>query len=137
MQSKELKKNLLRECPFCGGEAEKWSCDRLITISCKKCNYTRNFNGLVSNKKTDVPVVYEGGIVSDSEFYNRYAHEEAIEAWNNRAIESEIRAKVYDKVCNAISNLLSGDTKHLEGGAYYKELAYIEVLRMVDQLKEE
>lgn len=51
--------------------------------------------------------------------------------------EAEIRAKAYDKVCNAISNLLSGDTKHLEGGAYYKELAYIEVLRMVEQLKEE
>ena len=97
MQSKELKKNLLRECPFCGGEAEKWSCDRLITISCKKCNYTRNFNGLVSNKKTDVPVVYEGGIVSDSEFYNRYAHEEAIEAWNNRSTETEIRARVINE----------------------------------------
>lgn len=51
--------------------------------------------------------------------------------------ESEIRAKAYDKVCNAISNLLSGDTKHLEGGAYYKELAYLEVLRIVEQLKEE
>jgi len=51
--------------------------------------------------------------------------------------EAEIRAKAYDKVCNAISNLLSGDTKHLEGGAYYKELAYLEVLHMAEQLKEE
>ena len=74
----------LLPCPFCGGEVEYWSCDRLIQIECKVCKYHRLFNGLISNKKTDVPVVYKGGIVSDTEFYNRYATEEAIASWNTR-----------------------------------------------------
>lgn len=51
--------------------------------------------------------------------------------------EAEIRAMALDEVIKAISNLLSGDTKHLEGGAYYKELAYLEVLHIAEQLKEE
>lgn len=74
----------LKPCPFCGGEAIMWSCDRLIEISCKPCKFSRSFQGLIGNKKTDVPVVYEGGIVSEYEFYNKDAYEEAIEAWNTR-----------------------------------------------------
>ena len=125
----------LKKCPFCGGEAEKWSCDRLITISCKKCNYTRSFNGLVSNKKTDVPVVYEGGIVSDTEFYNRYAHEEAIEAWNNRATEAEIRAMAIDRFLTEMLNEF--DSRNADIEEHTGSYVVSRLLAVAEQLKEE
>lgn len=45
--------------------------------------------------------------------------------------------KAIDELCKEISKLLSGDTKHLEGEAYYKELAYLKVLKMAEQMKGE
>ena len=75
---------LLKPCPFCG-EIPNWeSCDRLIHISCDNCNYTRSFVGLINNVPSDVPVRYEGGVISTTEFYHADAHEKAIEAWNTR-----------------------------------------------------
>ena len=82
----------LKPCPFCGELPEFWSCDRLITITCQRCNYHRAFDGIISNKPTDVPIHYEGGKISTTEFYHRFAHEEAMEEWNRRA-ESEDKEK--------------------------------------------
>ncbi len=50
--------------------------------------------------------------------------------------DKEIRNKAIDELCKEISKLLSGDTKHLEGEAYYKECAYYEVLKIAEQMKE-
>lgn len=74
----------LKPCPFCGNEVTENSVDRIITIKCPKCNFERSFPGLISNKKTDVPVKYSDGTVSDYEFYNKNAYKEAEEAWNLR-----------------------------------------------------
>ena len=75
----------LKPCPFCGGEAEKWSCDRLILIGCPVCNYKRSFHGLVQSEiVTDIPIPYDDGTVSDHEWYDSRAHERANEAWNRR-----------------------------------------------------
>ena len=76
----------LKPCPFCGGEAYVTSCDRIINIGCKPCGYHRYFHGLVQSEiNTGVPIVYTGGVKSDSEWYDKDAHEKAIEAWNRRA----------------------------------------------------
>lgn len=77
--------NDLKPCPFCGSLPKWWSCDRLIQITCEKCKYTRSFPGIVGTKKTKVPIVYTDGKVSETEFYNQFAYEEAIAAWNRRA----------------------------------------------------
>ena len=68
----ELKKNLLRECPFCGGEAEhEVFNDGFFTlgrVECKQCKAML----------TTPPV-------------------NTINAWNNRVTEAEIRAKAIDE----------------------------------------
>lgn len=74
----------LKPCPFCGEIPQYSACDRVITITCKKCNYRRAFDGLISRKPSDVPIIYEGGIVSTTEFYHPLADEDAIKAWNRR-----------------------------------------------------
>jgi hypothetical protein len=75
---------LLKPCPFCGKIPTLESCDRIIQISCDNCHYTRIFYGLISFVPSDVPVRYEGGVISTTEFYHADAHEKAIEAWNTR-----------------------------------------------------
>ena len=75
----------LKKCPFCGGEPVKESCDRIISIGCKKCRYYRSFWGVITPIKHDVIVSKHDGKV---EYYNPNAHEEADEAWNRRAYES-------------------------------------------------
>ena len=76
----------LKPCPFCGGEVYEDAVDRLITIGCPSCGYVRSFHGLVQSEiNTGVPIVYEGGKVSDHEWYDQFAHERAAEAWNRRA----------------------------------------------------
>lgn len=78
----------LKPCPFCGEQPYVNSYDRLITIGCKKCFYYRSFHGLVQNEiDTGVPIIYEGGIVSDHEWYDKDAHKKAVEAWNRRAYD--------------------------------------------------
>lgn len=83
----------LKPCPFCGEKPEFWTCDRLIKISCEKCNYFRVFEGIVSNKKSDVPIHYECGEISTTEFYHQYAEEEAVDAWNTRFKEQKNDSK--------------------------------------------
>lgn len=80
--------NELKPCPFCGGEAYTWACDRVIEIGCKACNYHMSFPGLVQSEiNTHVPVVYKGNIVSDHEWYDKDAHKRATQKWNRRAEE--------------------------------------------------
>lgn len=76
----------VKPCPFCGGEPYIDSCDRLILIGCNLCGFSRYFHGLVQSEvNTGIPIVYKGGKVSDSEWYDQFAHEKAVEAWNRRA----------------------------------------------------
>ena len=76
----------LKPCPFCGGEAYEWACDRLINIGCKTCDYLLHFHGIVQSEiDTGVPIVYKGGKVSDYEWYDKDAHKKARAAWNRRA----------------------------------------------------
>lgn len=72
----------LKNCPFCNNKAYMESCDRLITIGCKECNYRMAFNGLLTTKKTDVVASYSNG--EPWEYYNENAYEEAVEKWNTR-----------------------------------------------------
>lgn len=78
----------LKCCPFCGGEAYMESCDRLINIGCRKCDYHRHFHGIVQTEfETPVVASYKKGTKEPLEWYDRYAYEKAIEEWNRRAYE--------------------------------------------------
>ena len=80
----------LKPCPFCGGEPFKDSCDRLIRIGCKVCNYNRAFHGLVQSEiDTGIPIRYADGKTSTDEWYDQHAHERAAEAWNRRMKDGE------------------------------------------------
>ena len=75
----------LKPCPFCGGNPYYESYDRLIIIGCHTCGYSRGFHGYVqSEQDTGVPIIYQGGKISDYEWYDKAAHEKATEAWNRR-----------------------------------------------------
>ena len=81
----------LKPCPFCGEEAYIWSCDRLINIGCKKCDYHRAFHGLIQSEiNTGIPIHYKGGKISTTEWYDKDANEKAIEAWNKRSSEQDV-----------------------------------------------
>lgn len=71
----------LRPCPFCGGEPYEDSCDRIIEIGCRKCNYHRWWHGLITPVEHKVKV-------NALEYYNPNAHEEATEDWNRRVYEA-------------------------------------------------
>jgi len=58
-------------------------------------------------------------------------------AISEESIKQKAQSEILKEVCQIISQKLSGDTKHLTGSAYHKELAYIEDLRMIEQLKED
>ena len=80
-----LTTNKLKPCPFCGEMPEVFSCDRLISISCKQCGYIRGFHGLVQSEiNTGIPIIYEGGKTSTTEWYDKDAYKKAIEKWNRR-----------------------------------------------------
>lgn len=81
--------SMLKPCPFCGRKPTYDACDILITISCKKCGYSRSFNGLLSHKKSpvEVPVRQEDGTIKEHDtglYYHRTAHELALIGWNKR-----------------------------------------------------
>lgn len=78
----------LKKCPFCGGEA---ILDR-EDIFCDDCHLSMKIHDRLYNREAET---YEE------------AKKQTIEAWNNRATESKIRAKAIDefaeKLCDAFS----------------------------------
>lgn len=100
----ELKKNLLRECPFCGGEA----------------NFLKNGAGCFQ--------VYCDNCEVRQYAYAHKDKEEAIEAWNNRATEAEIRAKAIEE----FAEKLKENIYPMSHG-----LGVHDIDRIADQLKEE
>lgn len=75
--------NELKPCPFCGGEADYWSCDRLIKIGCKPCGFSLGFDGIVQSAENDVPVKSkEGNVVG---YYHQNADKVAKQKWNTRS----------------------------------------------------
>ena len=89
MQNKELKKSL-RECPFCGGEAEleKFyeSCDgrgdRFAEIKCK-CNVTMELTWEEWIKAQE-DFNYTGGYYSQNKEFWNGMHQRLIDKWNTR-----------------------------------------------------
>lgn len=103
----ELKKNLLRECPFCGGEAK-------IDIAPTEDGYR------VACKRIF-------GCGAKFEWFDK--ENEAIEAWNNRATEAEIRKKTIDDVFEFLKD--NRDKKNMKVG-----LDDLEIRKYKEQLKE-
>ena len=78
--------NPLKPCPFCGGEPHAESCDRLIQIGCKRCNYHRWWHGLVQKEiVTDVETTYSSETGEPVEWYDSDAYVRAAAEWNMRA----------------------------------------------------
>ena len=103
----ELKKNLLRECPFCGGEAVL---DR-EDIFCDNCHVSLKINDRL--------------YCEEAETYAE-AKEQTIEAWNTRVTEAEIRNKTIDELLNRLESS-TDDFISINGyltGAECKRLVY-------------
>jgi len=81
-------------CPFCGKAPNVDTCDRLISIGCKTCGYSRGFPGLLQQIINDKPIPYrhDDGTIGpaidpkNQEYYHYDAHEKATETWNLRAL---------------------------------------------------
>ena len=73
-----MSKVKLRECPFCGGEADCWSEDTNYSVMCRDCKAF----GL----------------------YYRTEHE-AIEAWNRRAVELQTPHHIKQYHCHHMSKV--------------------------------
>ena len=82
-----MEQNKLKPCPFCGGEAKWFSCDRLITISCEACGYSRPFKSYLQTTPSKTRASAEGSALV--EYYHAHADEVAIEAWNRRVNDAE------------------------------------------------
>lgn len=66
VHQRRIRYDRTKEVPFLWGEAYEESVDRLIVIGCRPCGYYRSFHGLVQTEiDTGVPIVYEGGKVSN------------------------------------------------------------------------
>ena len=102
---------LIKPCPFCGSEAE------LIVFNYEYGTVT------VGCSNEDCDITMGKGFFSD---------EEAIEAWNNRATEAEIRAKTIDEALKALS--IFNDREHGNKHFFYGIETAKEIL---EQLKEE
>ena len=101
----------LKPCPFCGDRFKYDACDRLISIKCETCNYSRGFKGILQvNPRQDndnpIPkrktiqygvwpfkgsreIVVEGKDQTDGhkEYYHYDANDMAINEMNKRVIE--------------------------------------------------
>lgn len=96
----------LKKCPFCGGEVQI---------------YTESVDA-----ETEV-YHFECGSCNSDTYFDYADREEAIEAWNNRATESEIRAKAIDEFAERVSTF----------GTYDYHGNKIDVLEIAEQLKGE
>ena len=82
---KTLNDMVLSKCPWCGNLPTVTSCDRFITIGCNICKYHRTFHGLVQSEiDTGVPIHYNNGTISMTEWYDKDAYDRAEEGWNTR-----------------------------------------------------
>lgn len=113
----ELKKNLLRECPFCGGEAKIASrslidgIHSIESITCKHCHVTIDRIWCQNTPyQTEVNV---------------------LEAWNNRATEAGIRAKAIDEFAEKLKR------NFRDIGAFTGYEVKREIDEIAEQLKEE
>lgn len=104
MQSKELKKNLLRECSFCGGEAELIEYietvdgrgDKIARVRCK-CGCEIHLTMREFSQAED-DFGYKGGYYSQNKKFWNGMHQRLIDKWNNRATEAEISAKAQREI---------------------------------------
>lgn len=113
----------LKKCPFCGGEAEiisyyfKGTANRKhFFCQCKACGTRKqNWNGYRTNAK-------------------------AIEAWNNRVTEAEIRANAIDEFAEKLSTDVESFVATVNGvEADLLTLDYFDefIFDIAEQLKEE
>ena len=73
----------LKPCPFCGGEAKTFRCDRVFTIGCEPCGYHMAFSGWLQTVPNGRCVSSDTSSVK--EYYHHDAWDKAIEVWNRRA----------------------------------------------------
>ena len=100
----------LKKCPFCGGKADTYSSIRgFWSVDCE------------SNE-----------CITHTMVTNYDTREEAIEAWNNRATEAEIRAKAIDEFAEKLKKYTYGRTN----GVYVEIPLYI-LDEIAEQLKGE
>ena len=120
MQNKELKKNLLRECPFCGGEVKGYADNhKKAMIECKNCNM---YFGV--QLEIGCELVEGWRAMFDSK-------EELFEAWNNRVTEAEIRNRAIDDFAEKLKR------NFRDIGAYTGYEVKREIDELAEQLKEE
>ena len=109
----------LKKCPFCGGEAELYEGEQERNI------YDSHTLGYVD---TEYYTVHGVGCTDCKCIMAEFtSEEEAIEAWNNRVTEAEIRAKAIDEFAEKLKELATED------GTLYAE--YID--DVAEQMKEE
>lgn len=93
----------LKTCPFCGGEV---ILDR-EDIFCDNCHVSMKINDRLYN--------------GEAETYTE-AKEQAIETWNNRVDEAEIRDKAIDEYVEMLKYNFGND-KELDSWRTYDEIA--------------
>ena len=72
----------LKPCPLCGSEPFVEKYDRLISISCPPCGFSRGFPGLLRRDSSPVKV-------GESEYFHPDAYAEAADGWNRRGGQLE------------------------------------------------
>lgn len=80
----DLRFGELKPCPFCGSEPYTSTCDVLIQIGCKKCDYHLHFKGLLRLREDHPDRLI--GSRDDKYVYYEEAYEDAASKWNTRAI---------------------------------------------------
>ena len=76
----------LKECPWCGNRPYIDVNDRIITIGCYRCQYSRSFNSFISINPTNVMLPNQESAIRP-EYYQSHATEVAAKVWNARKEE--------------------------------------------------
>lgn len=117
---------LIKLCPFCGGEAEVYEGERERNI------YDSHTFGYVD---TEYYTVYGVGCTACNSIMAEFSsEEEAIEAWNNRATEAEIRAMAITAMSKAMKEFYPSCK-----GAYrdFDVFFHAVMAKVAEKLKEE